>query len=114
MTMAEHSPFGTEHGDYLATLDDAERDAVAIAGRAWEIAEYIEEVRERDSDIPCYFPLKPEDAPIQARLAEYLHELGYDAEIIPRKSVPGALVHVGPRRRGATSHRRPRRLERYG
>ncbi len=115
MTGIEQSPYGTAHREYSAAQGQGAADGPDWAGRAWDMAAVIEEARARDGDCACYFWLAPEEGAGREALAAYLHELGHDAEISPRKDEHGWLVRVGPsRHRGRSSRRRPRSVERYG
>jgi len=113
MTVAKESPYGTAHRDYVAGTETQQRQGGALADRAWDVAAFVEEVREHDGDIPCYFPLKAEESVQRDGLKDYLYELGYDAELIEWKNAPGWLIRIGPpRKRRRFFRQRPKAVER--
>jgi hypothetical protein len=111
MIVAQELPYGTAHRDYVATLEADERHRAELADRAWEFASAVEEEREDDRDVVCFFELDHDDQTTRSALQAYLYELGYDSTISQKKHSAGWLMRIGPPKRPRRFWQRPRVME---
>ncbi len=111
MTIANESPYGTAHRDYLAETDDKDQ-TTELANQAWEIAAFADEMREQYGEGHCFTDLGSMDQAKRDTLRSLLYELGHEVVINPKKYGDGWVLRIGSPSRARRARLRPKFMDR--
>lgn len=111
MTVADKSPYGTAHRDYLAGIGETDRTE-ELANQAWEIAAFADEMREQYGAGYCFIDLGSMSEAARGTLRSLLYELGHEVSINPKKYGDGWVLRTGSPPRTRRARQRPKFMDR--